>query len=69
MSSGDRRSLQLESLEGKGIILVIYATLAVTESHEVRRELRVALVFAIILSALGGYRAGKAIKKMKAADP
>ncbi|MGH9751627.1 MAG: sensor histidine kinase, partial [Blastocatellia bacterium] len=87
-------SLQLESREGEGTSLVIYAPLAVTESREVRRELRVALVFAIIgffvngmapsyssrlfwpllgapafaLSALGCYRAGKAIKKMKAAE-
>ncbi|MCI0389487.1 MAG: sensor histidine kinase [Acidobacteria bacterium] len=87
-------SLQLESSEGEGTSLVIHAPLAVTESREVRRELRVALVFALIgffvngmapsyssrvfwpllgapafaLSALGCYRAGKAIKKMKAEE-
>src|SRR5262245_2654134 len=87
-------SLQLESREGEGTSLVIYAPLAVNESREVRRELRVALVFAVIwffvngmapsnssrvfwpllgapafaLSALGCYRAGKAIKRMRVAE-
>src|SRR5262249_12109999 len=87
-------SLQLESREGEGTSLVIYVPLAVSESREVRRELRVALVFAVIgffvngmaasyssrvfwpalgapafaLSVLGLYRAGKAIKRMRAAE-
>lgn len=50
-------SLQLESREGEGTRLVIHAPLAVNESREVRRELRVSLTFAIVGFFVSGWDA------------
>ncbi len=41
-------SLQLESREGEGTSLTVHVPLVATESHKIRRELRVAFVFTLV---------------------